>query len=61
MSYEAYKSYFFSSATIIGIVHTAPLAKTPQTVEEGIGSRSISEAVGGCYYMYAFHFTLAPS
>jgi hypothetical protein len=52
MGYEAYKAYFFSSTTIIGIVHPAPLDAPPQSVEEALGGRSIAEAIGGCNYMY---------
>lgn len=52
MGYEAYKAYFFSSCTIIGVVHDKPLDTLPNSLEEAIGGRSIEEAIGGCNYMY---------
>jgi hypothetical protein len=51
MGYEAYKAYFFSSTTIIGVVHPAPLDKLPQNIEEAMSGRSTEQAIGGCNYM----------
>lgn len=52
MGYEGYKAYFFSSCTIIGVLHSKPLETTPGTLEEALAGRSLEEAIGGCYYMY---------
>lgn len=51
MGYEGYKAYFFSSATIIGVVFPDPPENAPATLEEAIGGRSLEEAIGGCNYM----------
>jgi hypothetical protein len=58
VTFEAFETYFFKSAstTVVGITHNS--SALPPTLEAARSGNSWEDCVGGCYYMFVLALAL---